>query len=704
MATDDLQKIHTKALERFQKIQNFERVQRRLAVEDLQFIHAEDGQWSEDVINKRRNRPRMTIDRVGPAIDQIVGDQRQNRVDIKVTPVSGGADQDRANIFGGIIRSIEANSKAANAYDAAFDEMLTGGFGGWRVITEFNDDDIFEQDIKIQAIESSTTSLWFDTTAIEFDKRDANFAFLTSDISREEFQERYPKAAVVEFDQTRLKKLDCNEWFRDDVLRVAEYWVKVPVGKRIGLLSDGRVVDLDDEEAVLDELAQQGITVLKERKAKSHKVVMYKISGAEVLEGPLDWAGKFIPLIPVFGKTISIEGRRYVRGIVRKAKDSQRVYNYATSAAIEATALTPKDPIWYTPEQILNHEATWESFNNGNSPFLPFNPDPQVPGPPVRGGAPALQTALIQQVQQAATDIHATTGLEPPSLGGNPGLKSGKAIVAEQKMGDRGSFIFVDNLMKAIAYTGDILVDLIPKILDTPRVIQILNIDGTSESQPINFQDLDAFGQNVINEQTGKPVLVNDITVGKYSVVIKPGPAFDTQRQESAQQLIDLVGVAPLFGEVGLDLIAKNLNILENEELTKRTRKVLIGRGIVTPTEDEIEELGLNQPQQPDPTQEALVESVQAQTALAQADVEKRRADTLKTTVEAQQITIKALKDLVDTVIKKTEAGIAVTPQERDLLTKQRDIVAEGQQAIDPGPNSVAASEIAGQISRGNIN
>lgn len=696
--TDKLPEVHTKALKRFQDIENFERVQRRLAVEDLMFIHAEDGQWSEDIINKRRNRPRMTIDRIGPAIDQLVGDQRQNRTDIKVRPVSGNADADMANIFNGLIRNIEAQSKAQNAYDAAFDEKLTGGYGGWRVLTVINDDDIFTQDIKISPIESATTSLWFDSSAKEYDKRDANFAFLSSDLSTEEFKDRYPDAAVAEFDQTRLAKINCGSWFRNDVVRVAEYWLKVPTTREVGLLSDGRVIDLGEEKKVIDDLAAQGVTVLRTRKAKSHKVVRYIISGAEVLEGPQDWAGKFIPLVPDFGKTIVIEGRQYVRGLVRKAKDAQRIYNYATSAAIEATALTPKDPIWHTSKQKKGKAAAWRSFNTSNSPFMEYNSDPGAPGPPARTGAPALQTALIQQVQQAGTDIHATTGLEPASLGNVPELKSGKAIEAQQRMGDRGAFVFVDNHLKSIQYTGDILIDLIPKIYDTARVVRVLNIDGTSESQPINFPDLNAFGQSVTDKQTGEVILVNDITAGKYDVVVESGPAFNTQRQESAQQLIDLAAVSPVFQQVATDLIAKNLNILEGEELTKRIRRVMIGQGIVDPTEDETEELGLNQPQQPDPTQEALIDSVEAQTALTQADTMKRRADTLKATVDAQQVTVKALEILVDTIIKKINAGISVTPQELDLLTKQRDIVAEGQQALDPGPNSLAASEIAGMV------
>jgi hypothetical protein len=655
-----LEAIHKQATDRYAAIEDSEKESRKLAIEDLRFAHAPDGQWDENAIEKRKNSPRYTINRVAGAIDQITGDQRQTRTMIKVVPNSGGADEDRADIFNGLIRSIEANSKAENAYDCAFDEMVTGGYGGWRVYTEYNDDDSFEQDIKIEGIGSAASSLFFDPSAKEYDKRDAMYAFVTTKMTTEVFKEKYPDAQVVSVDQVQHSTGN-KGWYDDDGVIVAEYWVKEPYIRTIALLSDGRVIDKEEESKVLDELALTGTTVVKERKAQSHKIKSYIMSGSEILKGPMNWAGKFIPLVPVYGKVINIEGKRYVRGLVRNAKDPSRIYNYATSASIEAAALSPKDPIWHTPTQAKGHARAWRLFNTGGSQFMPYNPDPQAPGIPQRTGAPAVQAALIQQIQQAAMDIHSTTGIEPASLGNSPELKSGKAILAQQAMGDRGSFLYSDNLTKSKEYTGEILIDLIPKTYDSDRIVRTLGLDGTSgEETHINMPAVDEFNQPIVDQQTGEQVIVNDLTVGKYSVVAETGPAFNTQRQESAQQLIDLARDNEFFGTVATDLIAKNLNILENDELTKRVRRMMIQQGIVEPTEEEIEELGLNQPPPPDPAAVALTTNVEMQTEKMMSDITIQEAEQERKNIETQA---KIQKQLDELALKLTEMEQAAGKQ-----------------------------------------
>lgn len=687
----DNKTIHQTAMDQFSRIEDKERDQRLSAVEDIKFAQVEDGQWDDKAIKKRAGRPRYTINRVAGAIDQLVGDQRQNRTDIKIRPVSGGADENIAKTMTGLIRNIESQSKASNAYDNAFDETTNGGFGGWRVVTEFNDDDSFDQDVKIKPILGATTSLWFDPSAQEYDKRDAMFAFLTVDMSIDEYEEKFPDAAKVDFSKEQYNGSSCRTWFKEDnVVVVAEYWVKTPIIKEIGLLSDGRVIDLKEEAAVLDELAEKGITVQKTRKAKSHKVEMYLISGSEILEGPKEWAGKHIPLIPMFGRQATVEGQTFTRGVVRFAKDANRIYNYATSAAIETAALTPKDPIWITGKQASGHEERLRNFNTQNSPFMLYNADPQAPGAPQRGGAPAVQGAFVQQIQQASMDLYHVTGMQPPSLGANPELKSGKAIQAQERLGDRGSYIFTDNLSKSIEYTAEILLDLLPKIYDTERQIRIMQQDGETETVTIN--------ETVMDQDSDEFIIVNDLSIGKYDVVTETGPAFATQRQESAQQLIDLVTNSPQFEALAMDLIAKDLPVLESKELSKRVRKQMIGQGIIEPTEEEIKDLGLDQPSQPDPQQVAVTDNINMQTEKLISDIENQDAKTRQTIIDTQQKTIDSYKTYIESLQLSQEAGVPLSESDHDIRIKQRDLIVDTQQEAEPGPNSEQTSEIVQSI------
>jgi len=517
-------------------------------------------------------------------------------------------------------------------------------------------------------------------------------------MDKDEHKKRFPDSPAISFGQEQFNFSNCRNWFNNEnhTVRVAEYWVKTPVDKKIGLLSDGRVIDMDDEKAVLDELAGQGITVVKERTAKSHKVEMYLIDGGGVLEGPKAWAGKFIPLIPMFGRQTHIEGRDYSRGLVRFAKDPCRIYNYTTSAMVETAALTPKDPYWYTPKQVEGHEAKYKNFNTDNSPFMPYNSDASAPGPPIRSGAPSVQSAFINQNQQAQMDIYHVTGMQPPSLGANPELKSGKAIQAQERLGDRGSYIFEDNKAKSIDYTAEILIDLLPRIYDTERQERILAQDGETEIVPIN--------QTVFDEETREKVIVNDLAMGKYDVVTETGPAFATQRQESAQQIIELIATSPMFESIAMDLVAKDLPILEAKELTKRVRKQMIAAGVVEPTEEEIEKLGLNEPQPKDPQQEAITTNIEIQTEKLISEIEANDAKTLKTTIDTQAETIKTYETLMKAYKSQQDAGIPLTQDDHNIRVKQQDIIEEGQQAIDEGPNSeIAASIIQDQLAAGQV-
>ena len=636
-----LDETHKEAIARFDAILTRERPDRNLAVEDTVFANDHDGQWDEIATQKRRDRPRYTINRVAPAIDQVVGDQKQNKVAIKVRPVSDDADTGVAKIYEGVIRNIENQSHAANAYDLAFEEAVTCGYGGWRLTTEYADDSTFDQDIKIRPVKSAVTSLFFGLHE-QYDARDSTHAFYTSFVSKEDFEDRYPEATVTDFSSPIY--LRNTEWVRSDEVRIAEYWVKTPITKRIALMSDGRTLDLDDEKEVIDDLLFQGVEIVKQRSVKSHKVEMYIMSGAEILKGPMLWAGKFIPLVPLYGRIAYIEGRTTIRGLVRFAKDACRIYNYAVSANIEVTALAPKDPYWITDVMIGPNKKQFDTFAEKNPPFMIFEPDERLGNAvPQRTGAPSVQTGLIQILQQASMDVHTTTGLHAPSMGNGSSLLSEKAIMSQAEKGDRGVYVFSDNLVKSIEYTGDILIDLIPKTYDTERLVTILGEDGTAEVIKINAQSFDDFNQTVIDEQTGQPVIVNDISRGRYDVVAVSGPAFSTQKREALEQLIQLADASEEFAGISGDLIAGSLDVLEAEEIKNRMRKIYIQKGIATPTEEEIEQMGLNQPQQPNPEQEALLKNIESETMKNAAEIEskqieneKKRAETMKILSEAE--------------------------------------------------------------------
>ncbi len=697
----ELKEIHKEAIERFKIAEQAERQQRRDAVSEMRFVNVEGAQWDDNVRAKRSNRPMYSINRIAGAMDQLVGDQRQNRVGGKVRPVSGGASLKTANILSGVIRNIESASNATNSYDNAYDEELGGGYGGWRVVTKLDEDSFDEQSLFIAPIKSAATSLWFDPSAEEYDKRDGGWAFLVTSISKDTFKRKYKNATETDFSKEIVDQHHCELWASSETVMVAEYWRKTPIMRHIALMSDGKVIDVDEDGKVIDELAAKGTTVLKQKKVKSHKVEMFKMSGAEILSSH-KWPGKYIPLIPCFGKQVTIESKQYTRGLVKFAKDPQKIYNHATSAIIEAQAKAPKDPIWLTDTQAKGRESELNNYNSGDSIFLFYTHDPNEPGAPKRTGAPAVQSGLIEQKQQAIADLDATLNVFDSMRGNASPLLSEQSVQNQVTQGNSGSFIYQDNLVKSIKYTHEILIDLIPRIIDTPRMIRMLGIDGKSELVAVNVNDLNEINENVTDLQTGEVVIVNDLSIGKYDVVVEAGPAFATQRQEATNQLIELSKNSEMFSELTPDLIAKGLNLVNGDEFVQRVRKVMITNGIVTPTAEEVKDLGLDQKPEEDPGKQALTDNVLIQTEELKSKINLNDAKTQNELVDMQGKTIDALKELMSVMQAKIDLGLSITPLDKAIVVQQTDLVLEAQDVIQgsDNPNSEQLDDLvtSGQI------
>jgi hypothetical protein len=675
------EQIHKEALERFELVRKDD--QRDKAIEDLLFLAAEDGQWEEYQKENRAKRPRYTIDRISGPKDQVIGEQRKTRTGPRIIPQNGGT-KEVAKVFTGLIRNIEQMEAASNIHDTAFDEQLTCGYGGWRYLTEVEENSFDdEQNIIMEPIKSAPSSYFWDPNAKKYDKRDSEWQFLISYMSKELYKHTYPKARVVDFDVDEYRTGKYSHWFREHGVRIAEYWRRTPIKKTICLLSDGRIIDLDENEEIIDELAEQGITVVKKKEVNSYKVDMGVMSGAEMLTEMQPWAGKFIPMVPVFGKTAMINGKEYIWGIVRKAKDAQRIYNYGTSTAIETTALTPKSPVIMSTNQMAGHEPEWENFNINNPPVMTYENDGIAP-PPHRLETPTVQQALLLQIGQSKEDIIATTGIEPAGITEIQDIQSGVAKQREDERGGTGTFIYRDNLQKSQRFGYEICLDLIPRIYDTARIVKIMGDDEELEDVEIN--------QEIEDEETGKMVKVNDLSQGKYSVLAKTGVAFSTKREQSVDQLIKLAEFSPDDAAALTDLIVSNMDLVQSEVATKRIRKRMINQNLIEPTEEEIKEYGLDQESPPDPMDTALVDNLNMQTEESIERIKKLEAETQKVILDAQAATLDALTKYKKELREQAAAGILISEEDEDVLEGQQVLVQEEQIDVLEG------QEIAGSL------
>lgn len=562
---------------RFKQAIDATSLSRQSELDDLRFAAGspDNGlQWPDNIRLSRQNdangaRPCLTINKMPQHIRQVTNDQRQNRPAIKVIPVDDMSDVQVAEVFNGIIRHIEVNSDADIAYDTACENQVTIGEGYFRVITNYCDPFSFEQDLKIERIRNSF-SVYMDPLIKDPCGADAEWCFISESMPKAVFEREYPKAQTANFDQQGIGD-DVLQWITEDTVRIAEYFSFAYEDKKLYLWRNGQVT-LEGEPVPMD--IMMGEKPVKERTTTLKKLIWAKINGVEILDQE-EWLGQYIPVIRVVGNEYDMEGRIIVSGIVRNAKDAQRMYNYWTSQEAELLALAPKAPFIVAGGQIEGYEDKWAELNTTNYPYLEYNPISEegvlVP-PPQRVLPPMPSAGILQAKMGAADDIKSTTGQYNASLGQQSNETSGKAIMARQTESDVGTFHYIDNLSRAIRQCGRILIDLIPKVYDTRRVARIIGEDGQTDKVVIDPKQQEPFKKI---SQGDAIIKIYNPSIGRYDVTVIVGPGFNSRRQEALEAMSMLVQSNPALWQVIGDLLVKNMDWPGAAEMSDRIKRTI---------------------------------------------------------------------------------------------------------------------------------
>lgn len=593
------------------------------ALEDMKFAFVAGNQWDQWMRKQRAMRPMPEFNKLRQAIRQVIGDQRQNRPGPKIRGVEDG-DAELAELRQGLIRNIEAMSRADRAYDNAFEFAVGGGFGCWRIETDYSDEGSFELDIKITEIRNPY-SVRFDHAARSFDRRDARFAFIDQTMPVSEYKARWPGKEVVSRDNDLFTPDGDQFWFEEDTVRVAEYWYKEAEEREIVLLSDGRVVNADDVAKLIPAPGVPMPTVVKTRTVTVDVVKHCIVSGAEVLDGPNEWPGKFIPIVPVWGDILNLEGKDTFAGMVRFSKDAQSAYNFERATFMETLAMQPVSPFFATAASVEGFREQYESLASDPPPVLFYNADPTAPngGKPTREPPPMFPAALAQAAQISSGDIQATSGIYDASLGARSNETSGKAILARQREGDVANFVYIDNLAYAMRYSYEIINDLIPKVFDTERQIRVIGEDGAEKVVRVN--------QAVFDPMQRKFVTINDLNQGKFDIAVTVGPSYTTQRMETAEAMQGLTQIPGPAGMLAQYAMFKALDTPGTEEVVKALRKLLVGQSLLEPEEGEQPP----PPQQPNPKDIADAEKNAAMAKNYNAQAEQTELETALTAHQA---------------------------------------------------------------------
>lgn len=653
---------------------------RKRYVDDTKFVSGE--QWPEAIRTEREkeNQPCLVVDKLGQYIRQVVNDSRQNRPSIKVRPVDDSADIEVADVLQGICRHIEDRSNAGVAYDTAIECAVKGGFGFLRVLTEYAGKNTFNQEIAIKRVRNPLAII-IDPDCIERDYSDMRYCFVIDELPDDVFEQQYPKAKKGEgFDFG-----DIGFDVKEEHELVAEYWTVEIETVKLHLFEDGSTATDEEFQLALSE-GLNPPKPLETRDVERRNVKWSKICASGVLEKERDWIGDWIPIIPVLGNEVDIEGEVILTGLCNAGKDAQMLYNFSRSAFAERVALAPKAPYIAAAGQIENYPE-WGDANSVNHAVLRYDPQEvggTLVGAPQRQPASDVPVGFSQDMQLAEHDIQSALGMYQASIGAPSNEKSGKAIIARQREGDTSTFHFHDNLNTAIRHVGRILVDLIPKVYDSKRVVRILGADGSAESAQLDPD------QDVSVKKIGSKSIYN-IGIGEYDVAVSAGASFATRRAEASEAMMEMARMNPSYLQTHGDLIAEAQDWPMAEKFAARSKLLLPPQlqqseqdegeqspevmAVVAQAEQAIQQKDMQlqellqahqQMQQEMQSLKQQVESKQYDFATKQAELNLKEQELQIKAFEAETNRIEAMQDGSREALIKAEADIAKAGIEAD--------------------------------------
>ena len=482
--------------------------------EDTNFVLGDQWGASEKKQRKKFKQPCLTENRLLPFALKTINEIRKARPTIRVLPVDDGGDIETADIYSGIIRNVQYISNAESDYDTSALNAIISARGFIKILPQYSDYDSFDQDIFIDCVKDPFKA-YLDPTSVEDDGSDAHFFLEWDNMTKEEFKREFPKKKFEDLDNEN------TDWFSETHVRIVDYYYKEYETKTLY-----KYVDFDGSVQAGFELPE-GAEELDSRETEVCKIKHARATGREILSEH-DIVGKHLPIVPVYGLIMYKDGKREVYSLIHQAKDPQKMFNYWRSASAEIVALQPKSPWVGYKGQFANNPEEWARANIENIPFLEAEPvvmeNGQVAPLPQRVAPPQVSPSMTQESMIAADGIKAALGVYESSIGQQSNEVSGVAIEKRQLQGDNATYHFVDNLSTSMRRVGKIIVDMIPEVYGSDRVMRILGEDGASSVVAVN-QPAVRVGNDVLPASQGvegKPVEY-DLEAGKYDVEVQVG-------------------------------------------------------------------------------------------------------------------------------------------------------------------------------------
>jgi Phage P22-like portal protein len=562
MTDRDNDDILIEAKERYRQGQEAWNQYQQGANDTLKFYAGD--QWDSQLKMNRDNAglPSLTVNKLPSFLRQLTSEIRQNTPSIQIDPKDDQASEDTAEVLSDLIRTIQNESDADTAYDIAATSAAGFGLGFFRIVSEYESVDSFDQKLVIKAIDDPSTVI-IDPTHRDAAGSDMNWAFVVTTISKDDYIRLYPESQMAATVAVHGWTENDANWVTEEEVLIAEYYYKEWKEEILYLLVDpvtgSKQTSVGMDDVLKEAIAQGQLVVANKRPVQIPRIKWCKLNDVEILEETI-WPGQFIPIIPIKGDEMWVDQKRVLKGAVEDAVDSQRAFNYFFSLQAELVQLAPKTPFIGEIRQFANFESLWRNANVAPNAYLPYNAvgseGNELP-PPQRQSVEVPIQAAATLCAQADANLRAVFGIYGDQQGEATNAESGKAVLARVEQSHTTNYMWYDNTVRSITHAGRVLVEAVPVFYDSERLLQLTNVAGEKRAMVVNAFD-------------PKSKKFIDLTIGKFDVVIQTGASYKTRRQEAVTSMLALGAGYPDAMPLISDIMVRNMDWPGAKEIADR--------------------------------------------------------------------------------------------------------------------------------------
>ncbi|HGW6103959.1 TPA: portal protein [Citrobacter werkmanii] len=604
-----------------------------------------------------KNYPKFEINKVRGEVLRIIGEYQNSRIAAQFRPSAGDASEELADKLNGKLKADAQDSLGTEARENAFKEGVSSGYGCYRLTTTAEDDE--DEDgprrVVFSPVYDAVRAVWFDPDSKTPDKSDSKYALEIYSMTPQRYKQEYKtdpaSMATVNFG------LDNFDWYSADVVYVAKYYERKLEPTTLLVYRNpltGHTVTYDQTqiEQVTDELSDIGYEKITEKKAKRWNVYVSVIDGEKVLEQPVRIPGQFIPLVPFYGHRNYIDNIERITGHVQASMDSQRLYNMGLSIVANTAANGGKQrPIVYN-EEVAGFEDDWTNADADDLPYVRLGKPAaeqtnQDYRPSIVGFTPLAQVppAVTELMQTSASDITQTANAGQSNQE-VPNNVASETVASFMGRSDMQSYIYMSNMAQSERHAARIWLSMAREVYGSDRVVRIVLPDGSDEMVTLSVQ--------IMDQETGDVIGLNDISSGKYDVAIDVGPSFVTQRQATVAMLVELLKATPQnnpYYNVLYAMLIQNVYAPGMEPLKEFNNKMMLQEGITKPkTPEDVITIQRYQQSQ----QQAAASSPEAQ--LVQAKLLEAKAKSRSSIADLIEARAKTFDTWTDAWLKEAQS------------------------------------------------